>query len=285
MAEKHEKRFLEALRDIFVGAEIEGEGGFINLMRIKSRYYTEGVGPRLLDLINDELKPFPEFREELFDKLYTFFKRYFSESGSIYFRHTPYHQDVYEKIYTDDRDVMLFWKTQNLYYVKTDRLFRTMTITLEDSEKPRFLFDASGVEKQSFNFDASNLENKRNNEKRSLIFEYKGKGDKSDTLAFRVLYSEGGKKTKVDDILKEVKKDGFKVTEDQLTRAFRLFERQTEVDFFINKNARAFLTEQFDLWMYQYIFKHETEFREKRIRQLQVLKKVAYAIIDFISQF
>lgn len=146
----NEQKFFDALRDIFIGAEIEGDSGYINLMRIKSRYYTEGVFPKLQEKINEELQPFPGFREELFDKLYSFFKRYFSESGSIYFRSTPYHQDIYqnvyepegtsqpakskyEQIYTDDRDVMLFWKTQMLYYVKTDRLFKPMTLTLSEA--------------------------------------------------------------------------------------------------------------------------------------------------------
>ena len=46
-AEKSQERFYAALRDLFVGAAVEGQSGFINLMRIKSRYYTEGVFPRL----------------------------------------------------------------------------------------------------------------------------------------------------------------------------------------------------------------------------------------------
>lgn len=284
MPNTHEQKFLNALRDIFVGARIEGESGYINLMRIKSRYYTEGVFPKLMEAIDAELTPFPNFREELFDKLYSFFKRYFSESGSIYFRHTPYYQDIYERIYTDDRDVMLFWKTQNLYYVKTDRLFRSLTLNLDDAPDQRYAFDASAVEKQSFNFDASGLQNKRNNEKRSLIFEYKGKSD-DGTLKFEVQHTEGGKKTKTDDILKAIKRDGVAVSEDQLTRAFRLFERQSEVDFFINKNAKAFLEEQFDLWLYQYLFKRESDWTEKRVRELQALKRVARRVIEFISQF
>ena len=82
---RFENQFFEALRDIFVGAKVEGDSGFINLMHIKSRYYTQGVFPLLQKDINAALKPFPDFREELFDKLYTFFQRYFSESGSIYF--------------------------------------------------------------------------------------------------------------------------------------------------------------------------------------------------------
>ena len=34
-----EQKFYNALKDIFVGAKVEGESGYINLMRIKSRYY------------------------------------------------------------------------------------------------------------------------------------------------------------------------------------------------------------------------------------------------------
>lgn len=106
-----EQKFFNALRDLFVGAKVEDESGYINLMRIKSRYYEQGVFPKLKQDIDIALQSFPSFREELFDKLYTFFSRYFSESGSIYFRYTPLHQNVYERVYTDDRDVMLFWKT------------------------------------------------------------------------------------------------------------------------------------------------------------------------------
>jgi len=83
-----EKKFYDTLKDIFVGAKLEGESGYINLMRIKSRYYEKGVFPKLQKDINEALKPFPDFREELFEKLYTFFQRYFSESGSIYFSYT-----------------------------------------------------------------------------------------------------------------------------------------------------------------------------------------------------
>lgn len=83
MTNEKEKRFFDALRDIFIGAKVEGDSGFVNLMRIKAKYYEKGVLPRLQADIDEALKPFPDFREELFDRLYTFFRRYFSESGSI----------------------------------------------------------------------------------------------------------------------------------------------------------------------------------------------------------
>ncbi len=265
----HEQKFYNTLKEIFVGAKVEGESGYINLMRIKSRYYEKGVFPKLQEDIEKALKPFPEFKEELFDKLYTFFYRYFSESGSIYFRYTPIHQNIYEKVYTDDKDVILFWKTHMLYYVKTDRLFKNLEVE---------------VDGQKFFFDVSTLEHKKANEKRAIIYEFKGK-KRNGILVFNVFYSEKGRKTKIDEILKELRRNGVRIDEDVLEKVFRIFEKQSEVDYFINKNAKEFLKEQFNIWLYQYVFSGESEWTEKRIKQLQVLKDIAFKIIDFISQF
>ncbi|MBA7477182.1 hypothetical protein ES707_12584 [subsurface metagenome] len=264
-----EQKFFDALRDVFVGAKIEGESGYINLMRIKSRYYSEGVFPKLLQDINEALKPFPGFRDELFEKLYDFFHRYFSESGSIYFRHTPLHQNVYEKVYTDDKDVLLFWKTHMLYYVKTDRLFNSMEVD---------------VDGQKFFFDVSALVHKKANEKRAVIYSFKEKR-KDGTLVFTVAYSERGKKTRTNEILRTLRQDGDKINEGILVRAFRVFEKQNEVDYFINNDAKTFLEEQFSLWMYQYMFSGVSQWTETRIKQLQTLKDTAFKIIAFISQF
>jgi hypothetical protein len=266
---RYEQQFLDALKDIFIGAKVEGDSGYINLMKIKARYFEQGVFPRLMKDIDAACKPFEKsFREELFDKLYDFFKRYFSESGSIYFRNTALHQNIYERVYTDDRDVMLFWKTHMLYYVKTDRLFNSMDV---DVDGALFFFDVSG------------LEHKRANEKRELLYTFKGyKGGK---VILTVAYSERGRKTKAEDILRAVKEKNIALDEDTLERACRIFEKQSEVDYFINKNAKAFLKEQFDLWLYQYVFGGESNFTEARLKQLQAIKDIAYKIIGFIAQF
>jgi adenine-specific DNA-methyltransferase len=275
-----EQRFFAALQGVFVGAKVEGASGFVNLMGIKARYYERGVFPRLKEDIDRALEPFPQFREELFDRLYNFFKRYFSESGSIYFRFTPPYEHLYEKVYTDDRDVVLFWKTHMLYYVKTDRLFRSMAVEVDGF---RFFFDVSA------------LEHKRANEKRTLVYAFQERRE-DGTLVFSVAYSEKGKQTDLAGIRRAIKEalglsryTSQVPTEETLERAFRLFERQSEVDYFINKDARHFLREQFNLWLYQYVFEPEerqgTSWTEKRIRQLQVLKEIAYRIIDFIAQF
>ncbi|MCM8770076.1 MAG: hypothetical protein NC911_10520, partial [Candidatus Omnitrophica bacterium] len=276
-----EEKFYKALQDVFIGAKIEGQGGFVNLMRIKSNYYRK-IEDILKKDIEAALKNHPKFRDELFDKLYSFFSRYFTESGSIYFNSTPFHNNIYEKVYTDEKDVILFWKTQMLYYVKTDRIFRSLPVEFDGFK---------------FYFDASKIESKKANEKRSLVFDL-DEIKEDQTIVFSVLYSEKGTKTKQDEILKAIKRKGIAITEEQLERAFRVFEKQSEVDFFINKNAKAFLQEQFKLWSYQYFWEgtpRQTSFATPlqegnvwsadRVNQLQILKDIAFKIIDFISQF
>lgn len=281
-----EQKFYKALQDVFIGAKIEGEGGFINLMKIKSGYYSQ-IEKLLKQDIDKAIEKYPAFREELFDKLHSFFSRYFTESGSIYFNSTPFHNNIYEKVYTDEKDVILFWKTQMLYYVKTDRLFRSMPIEFDGL---KFYFDADQIEKKDkkdsikFHFDASQIEGKKANEKRSLVFEIK-QVRADGTIVFAVKYSERGLKTKTDEILKELKKKNIKISEEVIEKAFRVFEKQSEVDFFINKNAKAFLQEQFNLWSYRYFWEGAKEWSTDRVNQLQILKRIAFKTIDFISQF
>ena len=252
-----EQKFYKALQDVFIGAKIEGEGGFINLMKIKSGYYSQ-IEKLLKKDIDKALEKYPDFRNELFEKLHDFFKRYFTDSGSIYFNSTPFHNNVYEKVYTDEKDVILFWKTQMLYYIKTDRIFRSLPVEFDGL---KFYFDADKLENKKkdgkdslkFYFDASQIENKKSNEKRSLIFEMK-QVRADDTIVFAVKHSERGTRTRTAEIVKELKKKNIKISDEILERAFRIFEKQSEIDFFINKNASAFLQEQFKLWSYQYFW-------------------------------
>jgi adenine specific DNA methylase Mod len=276
-----ERRFFDALKNIFVGVPVEGESGYINLMRIKARYFEKVMEPHLRKEIDNALERFPDFREELFDKLYTFFRRYFTESGSIGFFFTPYHQSVYEQVYTNEQDVVLFWKTARLYYVKTDRLFQSMTVEVDGFR---------------FHFDVSQLEHKRANEKRELIYAFK-ELQQDGTIVFTVHYSERGRKTKIDDIRCAIRDAlGLKhytdavPTEETLQRAFRIFERQSEVDYFLCKDAKSFLREQFDLWMWQYLLgkpgeEPQTQWTKTRLEQLQALKRIAYRVIDYIAAF
>ncbi len=198
-----EQKFYKALQDVFIGAKIEGKGGFVNLMRIKSNYYRK-IEDILKKDIETALKTYPSFRDELFDKLYSFFSRYFTESGSIYFNSTPFHNNIYEKVYTDEKDVILFWKTQMLYYVKTDRIFRSLPVEFPSDRG----VDAKGGQGAfKFYFDATKIENKKANEKRSLIFEL-NKILEDDTIVFDVQYSEKGrrKRNAMDKLIAKIRR-------------------------------------------------------------------------------
>jgi hypothetical protein len=88
--------FHKALQDVFIIARIEDEGGFVNLMRIKSNYYRK-VEDILKRDIETALQNHPTFNDELLDKLHTFFNHYVTKSSSIYSNSTPFHNNIYEK--------------------------------------------------------------------------------------------------------------------------------------------------------------------------------------------
>ena len=277
----NETKFYKALEDIFVGAPIEGEGGYVNLLSIKQKYYGNVV-ERLRDDISHDPVITDSFKEDFYNLLYTFFEKYFSECGSVCFAKTADWQRVYEKIYTDTKDVVLFWKTHMLYYVKSDLLFRSTYVKSKSSQD-----DAQYV----FFFDVGDLQLKQNNEKKELVFAYKETrigqiadvhdattGDKTFVLSVR--YSERNRKTDMDAL---VANTGLE--QEVIEKAIGAFKKQTTVDFFIGKNAKAFLEEQLDIFLHQLLLEDENQFEQERLNQIKAVKKYAKNLIAFISQF
>jgi len=267
----HKKKFFNVLKDIFIGERIEGKGGYVNLMKVKSLYYRSFEKELNLKIDEALVHVGYTFREEMYRKLYTFFKRYFSESGSIFFAHTPVHEKVYEKIYSDDKDVMLFWKTKDLYYIKTERLYRDLELEIDNY-------------KYKFYLTVKDIEHKQSNEKKEIIFEF-DKIDDNGVIVCKVQYSKNGKKTKVADIHKVVKKKYKYISSEVIERAFTTFKKQSEIDYFIHKDAGSFLIEQFNFWMKGYLMDDETVFDVGRLAQLKALKEIAFLIINVVAQF
>lgn len=251
-------------------------------MEIKSNYFDD-FSTELNSAISEEVDEFDdsdEFREELYNKLYTFLKKYFSKSGGIYFSYTPYDEKIYEQVYDNNDDVTLFWKTHMLYYVKTDTIWEEMTI--EDKEIDDQIYDVE--------FDVSNIGGKTASEKKDIDFSIEeikqaSAGEKG-TIRFSISYSTYGmSNNKTNDVRRELKRDGVKIDNEDLRALFETFKQQNEVDFFINKNAEDFLKEQFDLWVKEYLLNDESVFDETRLAKIKSIKKIAYQIIEFVSQF
>jgi adenine specific DNA methylase Mod len=343
---KNEQKFYSALEDVFIGEagkKIEGKSGFVNLMRIKSQYF-EKIKPFIQKEVAEKIKDDKE-REELYQKLYTFFESYLNETGTPFFSQTPFYKNLYEKVYSEREDVTLFWKTQRLYYVKTEATYSTVN-NLE-------------IDELKFDFDASNIEHKKSNEKKELEFYLTDATN--ERLTFKVFYSDNsrakydkikeylgqdspdavrkfiaenyekikqpnikvvknnlkreGLKTKtlqdallfynnddalnsvtiefaiskIDDMLAYAEVNNlYKVTEDVLKKAFAVYKKQNEVDYFIHKDAEAFLKEQFDLFMYQQLFGDNNlynEWKAERIEYIQKIKQIAYKVIEYIAKF
>lgn len=271
---KHEKQFYQALEDLFVGAKIEGTGGYVNLLQIKSAYYKVILAKFKEEVEQNAILRNSAAREEFFDRLYSFFRNYFSENASVYFCKTAYGDKKYERVYTDDKDVILFWKTNMLYYVKSDILFKNIVVSVEGEDR---------VE-HKFAFDCSTLLGKQNNEKKELIFTYDKHGITSFSAepahVLKVNYASGNQTTKLENIAKK-----SKLSEDVIEKAIRVFKKQNSVDFFINKDAKGFLSEQLDLYLHQILLDDKNAFTPEKLSQIKTVKEFASKIIDFISQF
>lgn len=346
---KNEQKFYSALENVFIGEagqKIEGKSGYVNLMKLKSQYFAQ-IKPFIEKEVNDTFGNDTSAREEAFQKLYTFFESYLNETGTPFFSQTPFHKNLYEKVYSERDDVSLFWKTQRLYYVKSEANYSS----LQNME----------VEGIIFNFDAGQIEHQKNNEKKILEFWAIQLSDKGVT--YKVIYQESSnlkwdrlkeylRLSKPDDIRKYLvenfgstlnsniifKDNGFSreglkakqlqnallitnnndltksvtvelalnnlddldawakynnllnpdLRESTIKKAQQIYKKQNEVDYFIHKDAEGFLKEQFDLFLYQYLFgdrQLDNEWKQERIDNIQKLKKIAHNIMNYIARF
>ncbi|WP_390545257.1 site-specific DNA-methyltransferase [Helicobacter pylori] len=282
----NEAQFYEVLENLFIGVKIEDKqeslldptpravkNGMLNLLKAKSQYY-QSKKQKLEKLINLKCQNNNDLKEELFDKLYSFFKRYLSANGGIYFNDTPLYDSLYTKSGYEKcslkKDTALFYKTKDLYYVKSETIYKDFCFELEN---------------MVFNFDTSSLESKKNNEKIDLVFNLKDTDTKTNTLNFSVTLSSKGNQTKISEILKECFNQGVKLDEEALKKAFVKFKKQGNMDYFIHKNALGFLTEQLDLYLFEYLFKEMTEFDDKRLNEINTIKEVALKVILLVSEF
>jgi len=279
MSGQKERLFNEQLKDIFIGEQINGNSGHINLMNIKSQYF-EDKFKELNELVDKKSSQFEDesaFREELYDKLFTFMKKYFSDSGSVYFSYTPLDEKVYEQVYDNNEDVSLFWKTHMLYYVKTGQVWEELEI--QDYEL--------GEKEYNIEFNIDNIDGRLANEKKEVIFEVDE--IKGDIIRFSVRYSSGREKmgnSRRDDIRKKLGSEySVDTSKEELRSLFSKFRKQNEVDYFINKNADDFLKEQFDIQLKNYVLDDTTMFSETRLNQIKSIKEIGYELINFVSQF
>ncbi|MFW6046501.1 MAG: site-specific DNA-methyltransferase [Candidatus Woesearchaeota archaeon] len=181
MSNIYEQRFFSALKDTFIGYPIKGKSGYVNLMDMKAKYFNE-IEPFIRNEIDEKIES--NHREELFEKLYNFFDCYLNETGTVFFANSQIHKNLYEKVYSDRDDVALFWKTQRLYYVKSEANYDDLETEL------------NGI---NIVFDASEIKHAKGNEKKALQF-YLAKATKEEVI-FKIRYQENNQYDRLKEYL------------------------------------------------------------------------------------
>lgn len=284
------QKFINILENMFIGVSISSDNdnnndifsqhnqqarakqGFVKLLQAKANYFN-AFKDNFIQKIESKTANNDALKTEFYDKLYDFFHRYFSPTGSVYYHQTPLFYNVFTKTYEKitSKDTELFYKTNMLYYIKSDKIYKAMKVELEN--------------KNFIEFDIQNLGEKTANQKAEIIFEFANVNLQNNTLTLQAQYSQKSKITKKDDIIKQANKSGFSLTENDLDKAINAFNKQSSFDFFINKNAAEFLCNELDLYIYQYLFSQQSNFNENRIKQISDFKQIACELIDFISKF
>lgn len=281
----YKQAFLSQLENSYLGVQIQDakdlfsqdslskealkKSGFINLLQMKSKYFQH-----IKNLLEKE-----KLNHSIYTKLYNFFSSYLNETGTPFFYDTPMHKNIYAKVYTNSKDTSLFYKTQNLYYVKSDTLYHDAEITSQDS-------------KHTFIFDTSHFIPNADNAKNKAIFKFTIEeniriyvlNDKESLKELPNVFKQNSGDLS-DEFIKSLKDKKIQLQEEEIKKILSSYKRQNEIDFFIHKNARAFLQEQFNLWLCNYVLDDITQWRQEKIEELNTLKKVAFTIIDYIADF
>lgn len=276
----YKQAFFSQLESMYLGVQIEDtqnlfntdkiqKSGFINLLQMKSKYFGH-----IKNLLEKE-----KLNHSIYTKLYNFFSSYLNETGTPFFYDTPMHKNIYAKVYTNSKDTSLFYKTQNLYYVKSDTLYHDAEITSQDS-------------KHTFIFDTSHFIPNADNAKNKAIFKFTIEeniriyvlNDKESLKELPNVFKQNSGDLS-DEFIKSLKDKKIQLQEEEIKKILSSYKRQNEIDFFIHKNARAFLQEQFNLWLCNYVLDDITQWRQEKIEELNTLKKVAFTIIDYIADF
>ncbi|MCV3403432.1 site-specific DNA-methyltransferase [Campylobacter sp. IFREMER_LSEM_CL2090] len=270
----YKKAFYSKLEDCYLGAKIknsqnQAKNGFTNLLVIKEKYFQ-----KIKDYLDTQ-----NLYTDTYNKLYNFFSTYLNETGTPFFYDTPMYKNIYARVYSNSKDTSLFYKTQNLYYVKSDTIYNPLSLQSEDK-------------KYTLNFLTDEYEQNADNNKSKINFYLQNIQD--DNINIKVINSKNNDGANVfkqnssefsDVFLKTLKNAQINIKEEELKKLFKTYKKQNEVDFFIHKNAKEFLKEQFDLWLFSYMNDNITEWTKEKIDEINDLKQIAFAIIDMIADF
>lgn len=285
--------FLKQLEDIYLGRikNLEGSSGYINLINLKSQYYQDIIKTiketekKVFCINAKNNKEQQEYLKLIYEKIFTFFNKFLNDTGTPFYSNVKAYDNTYVPL-KNNNDVSLFWKTQDLYYVKSEKIYESMSF---DIHNVRYIFDTSLLTRQIANekikyYYMVQKENIKilNNSKDILCEIYINVvNDKNNVSGYDILI-----KSDLDELIKEIHKIYRVYNKDDLLDAIKKFNKQSDVDYFIHKNAKEFLNEQLDMYLFKEMCQDIiTNFTEETINRYHDIRKLANVIIELISRF
>jgi len=243
---------------------------------------------------------------EVYDHLYSFFKRYYDEGDFISLRR--YKEGVYAIPY-EGEEVKLYWANHDQYYIKTTENFRDYAFKLTDGSRVHFKIVEADTEKD--NIKSTNGKDRRfslveenpvteDNGELIIHFEYKPDEQKrkqepqiNQEIVHRVmglLKTEGLESWEPNLTTNWKRADGTATDKTVLAKHLSDYTRRNTFDYFIHKNLGEFLRRELDFYIKNEVMRLDDVESESvpRVEQylskIKVIRRIAHKIIDFLAQ-
>lgn len=247
---------------------------------------------------------------EVYDHLYSFFRRYYSEGDFLSKR--VYKPGVYAIPY-EGEEVKLHWANADQYYIKTSEYFRDYAFKLrsDDDKNPmrvhfRLVDAAEG--------EHGNVKEQAGKERRFKLAPAPFAAVEDGELVIRFTYELDPEKRKQKDLnanaeaailglndlaladwikalgAKHVRADGTMSDNARLRVHLDRYTARNTFDYFIHKDLGGFLWHELDFYIKNEVMhlddvENETVPRvEQYLSKIKVIRRIAHKIIDFLAQ-
>lgn len=255
--------------------------------------------------------------EEIYDKLLTFFSRYYDEGDFISQRR--YKDGVYAVPYSGE-EVKLHWANNDQYYIKTGENFKDYTFNIEDNFNITFILTDVEIERDNNKSDDKKVyvlaEPSEEYEKPIYILENEEKTRAE--LFIRLSYKYGKdikQKESSEAILNEVKllENDNEISSNIKSKIGNLFKSRDEkdknkvshleyhlnkyiaknsFDFFIHKDLKKFLMQELDFYIKNEVIylqdlygsKDNIKNLDMYVKKASVIQNIGSEIITFLAQ-
>ena len=301
------KAAAQNVRENLTADAIDAEGN------LKPEHHTVGAGQRYLTAQETVRNVGESGRDAseaaIYDRLYTFFRRYYEE-GDFISRHRYSGSERYAVPYNGE-EVYLHWANRDQYYIKTDEHFRNYDWKAPNGVTIHFRLKNADVEQNNVKgerrfFMPLAAETKWDREARviTIPFEYRpltaaekkahGKQkqqDKINTAASNAIPQQlVSKAPAAAAALTGERHRNGNGTVSHLSYHLRQYSTRNNADFFIHKDLSGFLKRELDFYLKNEFLNLDDltaagqNAAEGRFQQMLLIRSVGGKVIDFLAQ-